>query len=51
MKGEIAKIDVKKAALLLAQQGIMLNEDEIKKLIDFLYRMADIAVEQYLRRT
>lgn len=41
-------ITIKQAQKLLKEDGILLDEDQTKLVIDFLYDMAEIAVDQYL---
>lgn len=43
------KITVKKAQKLLKEDGLILNEDQTKLVLDFLYEIAEIAVDQYLK--
>jgi len=42
------KITIIHAQKLLKEDGILLDEKQTKLVLDFLYEMAEIAVDQYL---
>ncbi|MDE1193139.1 MAG: hypothetical protein PW786_13500 [Arachidicoccus sp.] len=42
------RITVKAAIELLKQDGYIVTEEQAKIILDFMYEMAEIAVEQYL---
>jgi hypothetical protein len=51
MKSEmIDKIPPEKAMQLLKEDGIEVNIDQAKIILDFLYEMAEIVVDQYLNQ-
>ena len=43
------KITLKKAQKLLEEDRIIHDEEHTKLVLDFLYEMAEIAVDQYLK--
>ncbi|WP_335964644.1 hypothetical protein [Galbibacter sp. PAP.153] len=42
------KITIKQAQKLLKEDGVILNEEQTQSVLDFLYDMAEIVVDQYL---
>jgi hypothetical protein len=48
---EIERIPPGKAVEFLRKDGIEVTEEQAKVILDFLYEMADILVDQYLDRT
>lgn len=49
-ENEGEKISIPKAISILEKDGIKVNEDQAKIIVDFLTVMANIVVAQYLRR-
>ena len=47
---EIEKIPPDKAVELLKEDGIEVTEEQAKVILEFLYDMADIVVDQYLAK-
>nr|WP_157535924.1 hypothetical protein [Mucilaginibacter sp. L294] len=45
------KISLDKAIALLKKDGIIVNEEQAKCILDFLMTMAGIVVSQYLRKS
>lgn len=45
---EIVRITPQKAMELLKKDGIELNIDQAKEVLDFIYEMAEIVVDTYL---
>jgi hypothetical protein len=44
------RIPTERAMQLLKDDGILVNEDQAKIILDFLYEMSEIVVDQYLNQ-
>lgn len=47
-ENKISKITSAKAVELLAQDGIVISEEQAKIILEFMYEMAEVVVDQYL---
>jgi len=47
---EIGRIPPEKAVEILKEDGIEVTEEQAKIILNFLYEMADIVVDQYLAK-
>ncbi|MCX2681611.1 hypothetical protein OOZ15_16780 [Galbibacter sp. EGI 63066] len=45
----VCKMSTARAVNLLAKDGIIVTEEQAEFILEFLYDMAEIAVEQYLK--
>ncbi|UCS95199.1 hypothetical protein KZP23_09410 [Echinicola marina] len=51
MENEVKRIPPEKAVALLKEDGIEVTVEQVKVILDFMYQMADIVVDQYLAKT
>ena len=50
MESEVVRISPEKAIEILKKDGLEVTLDEAKLILEFLYQMAEIAVDQYLKK-
>lgn len=49
MESEVVRISPEKAIEILKTDGLEVTSDEAKLILEFLYQMAEIVVDQYLK--
>ena len=50
MENEVKRIPPEKAIALLKEDGIEVTAEQVKVILDFMYEIADIVVDQYLAK-
>ncbi len=50
METEVERISPEKAKEILKKDGVIATADEAKIILEFLYQMAGIVVDQYLKK-
>jgi hypothetical protein len=50
MESEVVRISPEKAIEILKKDGLEVTLDEAKLILEFLYQMAEIVVDQYLKK-
>ena len=50
MESEVVRISPEKAIEIFKKDGLEVSLDEAKRILEFLYQMAEIAVDQYLKK-
>lgn len=50
METEAERISPEKALEILKRDGVIATTDEAKIILEFLYQMAEIVVDQYLKK-
>lgn len=50
MENDVKRIPPEKAIALLKDDGIEVTVEQVKVILDFMYEIADIVVNQYLKK-